>query len=382
MTVQPGGSGSAVEPSKTVTLFLCGDVMLGRGIDQVLLHPSEPELHEAFAHSAVDYVGFAEAANGTIPRAVAPGYVWGDALTELSNANLQARIINLETSVTKSAAYVPKGINYRMNPENVGVLSAAGVACCVLANNHVLDFGREGLIETLATLHRSGFLTAGAGLDAAEASAAAIIQLSDANRVLVYGFGHESSGIPPAWAAGPHAPGVNLLPGFSDRALGMIADRAQSAKRDGDLLIASIHWGGNWGYQIPAAHRRFAHRLIDTAGFHIVHGHSSHHPRAIEVYRERLILYGCGDFLNDYEGVSGYEEYRGDLTLMYLPQLCAATGRLISLRLVPFKIARFQLRRATVADTMWLQQMLNEQSPRFNVSLALDGNGGLSANWS
>jgi len=181
------------EPGKAVRLFLCGDVMLGRGVDQVLAHPSDPTLHEAFVHSALDYVHLAEAANGATPRAVAPDYVWGDALTELDRAKPQARIINLETSVTKSDAYFPKGINYRMNPENVGVLSPALIDCCVLANNHVLDFGREGLIETIETLHRAGLRTAGAGRDASEAAAPAVIDLPDAGRVLIFAFGHVRS---------------------------------------------------------------------------------------------------------------------------------------------------------------------------------------------
>ena len=165
---------------------------------------------------------------------------------------------------------------------------------------------------------------------------------------------------------------------LSDRTLAGLADRVQSARRAGDLLIGSIHWGGNWGYAIFAAERNFAHRLVD-AGFDVVHGHSSHHPKAIEVYRDRLVLYGCGDFLNDYEGISGYEEYRGELSLMYLPRLSATTGRLIDLRLVPFKIARFQLRRAPVADAMWLQQRLDAASQPFGVEVGLDSDAALLA---
>lgn len=382
MTVPPGDKGLKPEPGKAVGLFLCGDVMLGRGVDQILAHPGDPALHEAFVRSALDYVRLAEDANGRIPRAVAPDYVWGDALTELSGAQPQARIINLETSITKSAAYFPKGINYRMNPENIGVVSTALIDCCVLANNHVLDFGRDGLIETLETLHRAGLRTAGAGHDAAEAARPAIIDLPDGGRVLVFAFGHASSGIPPDWAAAPGVPGINFLPDFSDYTIAAITDRTRSMRHDGDLLVASIHWGGNWGYPIPTQHRRFAHRLIDTAGFDVVHGHSSHHPKTIEAYGERLILYGCGDFLNDYEGIGGYEGYRSDLRLMYLPQLGAATGKLLSLRLVPFKIARFQLHRATIAEARWLQQTLNEHCQTCKMSFALDADGRLWGHWS
>ena len=81
--------------------------------------------------------------------------------------------------------------------------------------------------------------------------------------------------------------------------------------------MVSVHWGGNWGYDVPRDQRRFAHRLLD-GGVHLVHGHSSHHPRPVEVHDGKAVLYGCGDLVNDYEGIDGFEEYRGELRLVYL----------------------------------------------------------------
>ena len=160
-------------------IFLCGDVMLGRGIDQALPQPCAPRLHEASMDSAVGYLQLAEQANGPIPRPLDFAYVWGAALEELNRAQPHARIINLETSITRSEAYEPKGINYRMSPENAGCLATAGIDCCTLANNHVLDWGRAGLLDTLATLHQLRIKTAGAGRDLAEASAPAILEAVD-----------------------------------------------------------------------------------------------------------------------------------------------------------------------------------------------------------
>ena len=75
-----------------------------------------------------------------------------------------ARIINLETSVTSSEDPWPgKGIHYRMHPRNVPVLTAAGIDCRVLANNHLPDWGRDGMAETIKTLRDAGITTAGAG---------------------------------------------------------------------------------------------------------------------------------------------------------------------------------------------------------------------------
>jgi poly-gamma-glutamate capsule biosynthesis protein CapA/YwtB (metallophosphatase superfamily) len=248
----------------------------------------------------------------------------------------------------------------------------------VLANNHVLDFGPGGLAETLDTLRRAGIKTAGAGRTLAEAEAPAIIELGGGGRVLVFAFGHGSSGIPRDWAAMAERPGIAFLADLSERTLAQLAQRVKVARRPGDVLIASLHWGPNWGYDIGGAERGFAHRLIEL-GFDTVHAHSSHHPKAIEICRDWLILYGCGDFLNDYEGICGYEEFRGDLSLMYLPRLCAATGKLIDLRLAPFKIARFRLQRASAADAAWLQQRLTSISRPFRVELRTDRNGVLSA---
>jgi poly-gamma-glutamate synthesis protein (capsule biosynthesis protein) len=132
------------------TLFLCGDVMTGRGIDQVLAHPSDPIIYEDYVRDAREYVRLAEKVNGPIPRDADPRYVWGHALEELTGTD--ARIINLETAVTSSDDYWKgKGINYRMHPANVPVLEAARPDVCVLANNHVLDYGYTGLKETLDT---------------------------------------------------------------------------------------------------------------------------------------------------------------------------------------------------------------------------------------
>lgn len=123
--------------------------------------------------------------------------------------------------------------------------------------------------------------------------------------------------------------------------------------------MVSIHWGRNWGYEIPQSQRRFAHRIIDEAGVDLVHGHSSHHAKGIGMYRGKPILYGCGDFLNDYEGIGGYEQFRSDLALMYFVSFDSATGTLARLELTPFQIQRFRVNRAGRQEAQWLRDTLN-----------------------
>ena len=364
---------------ETVVLALCGDVMLGRGIDQILPHPGDPSLSEGCIRDARDYVRLAEAANGAIPLPMDAAWPWGDALDVLNAATTQVRIINLETSVTQCPDAAPgKAIHYRMNPANLPCLTAAQPDCCVLANNHILDFGRRGLAETIQALHGSGLRTAGAGRDAEAAWRPAVVP-AGTGRVLILAFGVASSGIPASWAATSGRPGVAFLPQLSGSQAEIIIDRVRRLKRPGDIAIASVHWGPNWGYGIGRDQRRLAHALID-GGIDLVHGHSSHHPRPIEVYRHRLVLYGCGDLVNDYEGISGHDQYRPDLRLLYLASVRPETGELVRLRMTALQAHRMRLRRASEEDTGWLRTRLDLHSRDFGTAVDLGDQGTLVVN--
>ena len=352
-------------------LFLGGDVMTGRGIDQILPAPCEPTLDEPWMKSAQDYVRLAEQASGPIPRGAAPDYPWGEALTELQRQQPAARIVNLETAVTTSEQRAAKGINYRMSPANAVCLPAAGIDCCTLANNHVLDWGRTGLRETLHTLHRLGVRTAGAGRDAAEAAAPAVLEVGSA-RILVFAVGMPSAGVPEDWAATADTPGVSWQADLSGRATDTLADRMLAARRGGDIVVASIHWGSNWGYEVSHAARSFARRLVDAGAADLIHGHSSHHPRPVEIYHGHLILYGCGDLVNDYEGISGHEAFRPGLGLMYFPRLDPSNGRLVELALAPMRLRKFRLQKASLEDADWLAAVLGRESG-LRVERGVDG---------
>lgn len=233
--------------------------MTGRGVDQILPTPSDPEIFESYVRDARDYVRLAERANGPIPRSVDFAYVWGVALQALAHFAPAARIVNLETSVTAADdAWPGKGINYRMHPQNVGVLTAARLDVCVLANNHVIDWGVAGLQETIATLRGAGIRTAGAGADADEAASPAVVALDGGRHLLVYACGSRTSGIPAEWGAGREAPGVSLIDELSLAAARPLADRIAREKAAEDVVVVSIHWGSNWGYAIPREQRAFA----------------------------------------------------------------------------------------------------------------------------
>ncbi len=336
-------------------IFLCGDVMTGRGIDQILPHSCDPRLFEPWIRDARKYVTLAETANGPIKRPVDFKYIWGDALQLLDDWHPDLRVINLETSITTSRDHWPgKNVHYRMHPGNTGALSAAKIDCCVLANNHVLDWGYKGLKETLTTLHRAGIQTTGAGASVSSASAPAIFDFGARGRVLVFAWGTPSSGVTSDWAATSGRPGVNWIADFSDQYFRAVTRCVNAHRRDGDCVIASIHWGGNWGYTIPADQMTFARRLIDEGGIHIVHGHSSHHPKAFEIYRDQPIFYGCGDLLNDYEGIAGHEEFRSHLTMMFMVEVDTTSKKVVRLGMKPMRIRNFQLQHASSSEAAWL----------------------------
>jgi len=175
--------------------------------------------------------------------------------------------------------------------------------------------------------------------------------------------------------------GVNRIPDLSDPVADRIAERIHTIRAPADLVLLSIHWGGNWGYAIPDVHRRFAHRLIDSGAIDAVHGHSSHHPLGIEVHRGRPILYGCGDLLNDYEGIGGYDWLRPDLGLMYFTTHAVGSGQLLRLEAVPMRIERLRLNRATRREAEWLAERLARESKRFGVSVTLGDDDALRLSW-
>ncbi len=182
----------------------------------------------------------------------------GDTLFNCSKNGLWTRVFNLETSITKSGEYWKgKEIHYRMNPENVPCLSPAKIDCCCLANNHILDWGYSGLTETLETLNKANIKHCGAGNNIDEAESPAVFEAGGRGKgkVIIFSFGSETSGIPRSWAASENKPGVNLLRDLSDETINGIKEKVKAVKGQNDVAVASIHWGANWGYEVPIEQR-------------------------------------------------------------------------------------------------------------------------------
>jgi poly-gamma-glutamate capsule biosynthesis protein CapA/YwtB (metallophosphatase superfamily) len=378
--IDGGGVVGMAGDADVVTVLLGGDVMLGRGVDQILPHPGDPQLREPHMRDARGYVRLAERVNGPIPRPADWTWPWGEVAALLDAAAPDVRLINLETTITADGQFAErKTVCYRMHPDNVPALTALRPDVCALANNHILDFGYQGLTDTVAALTGAEIQVVGAGADLLAARRAAVVAVRGDYRVLVGSVAMTSAGVPESWAAHHDRPGVWLIRDPSQRdAAEQVAAGVLEHKRDGQVAIVSVHWGSNWGYEIAPSEIAFAHRLID-AGIDIVHGHSSHHPRPIEIYRGKPILYGCGDVIDDYEGIGGHETFRGDLRLLYLVSTDAVSGGPVALRMIPLRVRRMRLEPAPRADAEWLRTTIEHTSRRFGTRVAVRSDGLLEA---
>ncbi len=362
-------------------LFLCGDVMTGRGIDQVLPFPSDPVIYEPYITDARDYIELAQRKNGSFKMPVPFHYIWGDALKLLKFHNPDFRIINLETSVTESKDYwAGKGINYKMNPANICALTCAGINYCALANNHTIDWGQNGLLDTIKTLENAEIQYSGAGVNIDEASKPATLIKND-SRVLVFSLGTESSGIPSSWEADINRPGVKILQELNLEHAHSIGKWLNMFRKPDDILILSIHWGANWVYQIPPSHIQFAHTLVDNGYVDIIHGHSSHHVLAMEVYKEKPVLYGCGDFINDYEGIDTQQIFRDDISMMFFITMNTKSKELIDVTLVPLIKHQFSLKHLSEEDFRFLESNLNQIGKQFKTWVKREQNDSFSLHW-
>ena len=323
--------------------------MLGRGIDQRMPQHCDPAPEERRC--------------GPASQPFAASSPWGDALAWMEGYAAEHRIVNLETAITTASVGWPgKAVHFRTHPANVATLKAGAIDACTLANNHSLDYGYNGLSDTLRSLRQAGIATAGAGHAPHQAQAPAVMPMAGGGRVLLFAWAFTSSGVPPEWATRGNRPGIALLSGIDGGTVKWLARCIQRQRQPGDRVVVSLHWGGNWVPVIPEQHRWLARHLIDSAQVDVVYGHSSHHPLPQELYRGRLILYGCGDLLNDYEGLPPHAPWRSDLVCLYGLELDRHSGQLLSLELQPFTIHGLQLRPIAEADRTLLEHQMALES--------------------
>ncbi len=266
-----------------------------------------------------------------------PEYPWGDTLAVFREADL--RFCNLECAVSDRGrpwSMTPKTFHFRTDAKNAAVLKAAGMDAVSLANNHTLDFEYDALYDTLDILDGANIARSGAGRDIVEASRPAFLNAKGVRAAFMAFTDNE-----PGWEAGEDKPGVYYVPiNTKDMRAEALFDRVRRARAESDIVIASAHWGPNWGYRPVTDHIPFGKALVD-AGASVVFGHSCHVFQGIEVYKGAPIIYGAGDFIDDY-AIDEIE--RNDESFMFTAEF--ERGRFSGMTLQPTVIEDFQARLA------------------------------------
>lgn len=304
-------------------IALLGDVMLGRGVGSEIARRR-------------------------------PESFWTDLREVLLGADLV--VANLECAITTHRVpwtRTPKVFHFGAPPEAIEVLRAAGIRMVSLANNHVLDYETEGLLDTLRRLDEAGIARTGAGRDLAEAERPAIVAAGGLRVAMIAATDNE-----PGWAAREDRPGVHWLNFGAGRhaALGAVERGTAAARAAGaEVVILSLHWGPNMVPRPPAAFREFARRAIER-GVDILHGHSAHIFQGAGVHRRRPILYDAGDALDDY---AVDPNLRNDQSLVFVVEVDAAGPR--ELTMIPIRLRYAEVGLARGRD---LEEILSRMKAR------------------
>ena len=320
--------------AQSINIALAGDVMLGRLANEALLKQG-------------------------------PSYPWGNVLPQLHQSDLA--LVNLECVIAACGlpwARWPKVFHFRAAPAAVSSLELAGIDCVALANNHVLDYEQDALLEMLDLLRHSGIAYTGAGRDSEEAQRPAVLKAHGMTICVVAATDNE-----PGWLVTPTTPGTNWLPvSLEERSLAIVKSGVGQARAMGaDLVIFSMHWGPNMVPRPSRSFRAFAHAVVEL-GVDVFHGHSAHVVQGVEVYRGRPIIYDAGDFVDDY---AVDPVLRNDWGFLF--QLHATRAGIASVELCPVLIAECQVNVATGADRRAMVERMSALSAEMGTSVHDDG---------
>lgn len=324
-------------------IALTGDVMLGRLVDQYVIQN----------------------------RSIGPDKIWSDVLPLLLKAG--RRLSNLECVISgQGREWQPesKAFHFRAHPRAIDFLRAAKIDCVTLANNHVLDYGADALLECLALLDRAGIKRTGAGTSLTEALTPAIVDLPQGRLGVVSLTDNE-----PEWEEGERTPGIHYIAydakGLVEPYRSRLAQLLKQVRSQADLVMVSAHVGPNWGPP-SVAMRLLAHQIIDL-GADLYWGHSNHTPQGIELYKGKAILHSSGDFIDDY-AVDAVE--RNDLSFLFIVEL--ERGRIARIVLHPLCIEDLYVRLAKDQEITFLQRTMQAKCASFGSRILFqDGVGTL-----
>lgn len=322
-------------------IALTGDVMLGRLVDEYVIQN----------------------------RSVRPDALWGDVLPVM--LAVDCRLINLECVISSQGEEwepATKAFHFRARPRAIEFLKAAKIDAVALANNHVLDYGPDALLECLTLLDRAGIKHTGAGMTMEQALAPALVG-PPGGRVAVVALTDNE----PEWEATSTKPGVVYV-AYNERGLrepyrSRMAQVLSAARRQAERVIVSAHVGPNWGAPSRAM-QALARDLLDM-GADLYWGHSNHTPQGIEVYKGKAILHSTGDFIDDY---MVDKEERNDLSFLFV--LEGEAHRITRIRLYPTRIEDLGVRMGNEQEWQFLKRTMQTKCRTFGTVLEVEGQVG------
>jgi poly-gamma-glutamate synthesis protein (capsule biosynthesis protein) len=227
----------------------------------------------------------------------------------MSQADLTA--VNLECAITAQDTWYEgpeKAFYFRARPAAADVLADAGVDVVSLANNHALDAGVPGLLDTVAILDAHGIAHAGAGATPEDAARPAIVTRAGRRWGFLAYCDHQAD-----FAAAPGHPGIRFLDVERADAAAIVAEDVRRLRPQVDAVAVAFHWQANWAPVVTPLYRQLGHACL-AAGAALVWGHSPHHFQGVEWVGRGVILYSTGDLIDDY---AVDEAYRNDQQLLF-----------------------------------------------------------------
>ena len=279
-------SAATFDPSQTWTIAAAGDVMLDRGVYKVV----------KLQGKGVDFP-FSGGTATITSRYCCSSWDWVMPRTKVDDTTQDMRaltsgadlsMVNLEGPAPVNASYHATGMIFNFNQALLAGLQYAGIDWVSLANNHILNAGRQGVVQTITALDKIGIAHSGAGATLAAARTPAVFTI-DGVKVAVLAY----DAISPGEAAGPNTPGTAEL------SAGTAPADIKAAKAAGaQIVIVYPHWCIEYKTGPTAAQKRLAHQMID-AGADMIIGNHAHWAGAMEVYKGKPIWYELGTFLFD-----------------------------------------------------------------------------------
>lgn len=294
-----------------------------------------------------------------------PDYPLGPIAALMRAADLT--IVNLECAITSSADIwpgAPKAFYFGAPPQAVDTLLGAGIDMVSLANNHTLDFGVKGLLDTVHHLRLHRIQHAGAGADLAAASSPAILDCLGMRFGMAAFCDHQAD-----FAAQEDRPGIVYLDLDDDfAAITMLRTALEVLQRAAvDWPILSLHWGPNMVSRPSQKFRRLAHAAIDM-GWKILFGHSAHVFQGMEIYRGCPIIYAAGDLVDDYYVDP---EFKNDHQLLF--ELKLSRSALQQIYLHPVFIADCRTQLATRGQSDYIVTRMAALCRELGTSVQRDG---------